>query len=162
MRKDLDLSIDRDEWEPTVAGRRLRFLEMSSAELTRYAERLESQYERAVAIMAERPEMGLNEVAELVLEREDDFFLWLCNLHTPASREVGLDWIRDELTCGMRRRLLANVDRLNHVGEQVGNWTGLRQEAIARRVGLSLPTLLEPVTESTPGPSDLTGPPDKP
>ena len=55
MRNDLDHVIDREEWEPTVAGRRLRFLEMSSGELKRYAARMEDQYERAVAIMAEKP-----------------------------------------------------------------------------------------------------------
>ena len=159
MRKDLEASLDRDEWEPKVAGRQLRFLEMSSAELTRYAARMEDQYERTVVLMAERPEMEMREVAEVVLEHEDDFFLWLCNLH--AAEPVDLEWVRSELTTGIRRRLLANVDALNHVGEQVGNWMGLRQEAINRRLGPSLPTSLEPATESIPAPSGPTGPLDR-
>lgn len=159
MRKDLDASIDRDEWTPNVAGRQLRFLEMSSSELTRYAERMEDQYERAVSLMAERPEMELHQVAEVVLEREDGFFVWLCNLH--ANDPVDLDWVRSELTTGIRRRLLSNVDRLNHVGEQVGNWKGLRKEAILRQVGPNLPTSLEPGTASTPEPSGPTGHPDR-
>lgn len=159
MRKDLDASIDRDEWEPKVAGRQLRFLEMSSSELTRYAARLEDQYERAVTLMTEQPKMELQTVAEVVLEREDEFFLWLINLHT--QEPVDLDWVRGELTTGIRRRLLSNVDRLNHIGEHVGNWERLRKEAINRQVGPSLPTLLEPDTASTLAQSGPTGPHDR-
>lgn len=145
-RQDLDEAIDRDEWEPTVAGRRLRFLEMASAELTRYAQRLESVYERAAEVIAENPDMPLDQVAELVLKREDEFFLWLCNLHAEHDR-VDLAWVQSELTCGMRRRLLANLDKLNHIEPQVGNWKGLLETAKAQRVGPNLPTLLEPATE---------------
>ncbi len=151
MRMDLDLAIDREEWEPTVAGRRLRFLELSNRELTRYANRLEEQYEKAVKIMVDRPELPLDQVAEIVLKHEDEFYLWLINLHTPTSDAVDLEWVRTELTSSMRVRLLANVDVLNNVGTQVGNWRGLREEAIdRRRAGLTLPTSLEPATESTP------------
>jgi hypothetical protein len=147
VRNDLDEIIDRDEWEPRIAGKRLRFLEMASAELTRYAQRLESVYERAATIIAENPDMGLDEVAEAVLEREDEFFLWLCNLHSHTDR-VDLEWVKVELTCGMRRRLLANLDRLNHIEPQLGNWQRLLETAKSRaQVGPSLPTLLEPDTE---------------
>ena len=161
-RAQLEHSIERDEWEPLVAGRRLRFLEMSNAELSRYAAHLEAKYERAVTVMETQPTLSLDKVAEIVIEHEDAFFEWVCNLHARPGETVDTEWIRVELTTGMRRRLLANIDALNHIETSAGNWKGLRQEAIERRLGWTLPTSLEPVTDSTPESSGLIGPHDKP
>lgn len=121
----------------TIADRSFRFVEFGGKELRRYAVRIKLAYDRARDKIAELDQVDLDRVGEIVLDEEDELFVSLLTSARLEGEELTAEWVSDEVTYSMRVHLLEQLNKLNAIEEQLGNWLRLREEAAVQKVSLA-------------------------
>lgn len=125
--------IEREREEVCVAGRTFTLEEMTGTQLTAYLRELGQAAERAVARLVATGKDDLQEAFEEMAGEMDRFFVGLLSQPTDGQPVPDADWVRDQVSFRMRRRILAVQDQLNCTEEILGNGQSLLRKAAPLR-----------------------------